>query len=61
MVLFSGDLPKLSNGKCNESQNAEPSAKTAVSTFTATITLTLKLRPPQGLDPNGPGSLDLGA
>ena len=42
VVLFSGDLPKLSNGKCNESSNAEPSAKTAVGTFTATITLTLK-------------------
>jgi hypothetical protein len=42
VVLFSGDLPKLSNGKCNESQNAEPSAKTALGTFTATTTLTLK-------------------
>ena len=37
-----GDLPKLSNGKCNESQNAQPSAKTGIGTFTATITLTLK-------------------
>jgi hypothetical protein len=39
-VVVSGDLPKLSNGKCNE--NAEPSAKTAVGTFTATLTLTVK-------------------
>ncbi len=42
VVLFSRDLPKLSNGKCNETSNAEPSAKTALNTFTATITLTLK-------------------
>jgi len=42
VVLFSGQLPKLSNGECNESQNAQPSAKTAVSTFTATAKLTLK-------------------
>jgi len=42
VVLFSGDLPKLSNGKCNESQNAQPSAKTAVGTFTLTTKLTLK-------------------
>jgi hypothetical protein len=42
VVLFSGDVPKLSNGKCDESSNAEPSAKTALSTFTATMTMTLK-------------------
>lgn len=42
VVLFSGELPKLSNGTCNESQNAQPSTKTAVGTFTATTKLTLK-------------------
>jgi hypothetical protein len=42
VATFSGELPKLSNGKCDESQNAQPSAKTAVGTFTATAKLTLK-------------------
>lgn len=42
VVVFAGDLPKLSNGKCDESKNAAPSAKTAVSTFTATTRLTVK-------------------
>jgi hypothetical protein len=36
VAAFSGELPKLSNGKCDESQNAQPSAKTAAGTFTAT-------------------------
>ena len=40
VIAFSGDLPKLSNGQCN--QNAVPSAKTAVGTFSATGKLTLK-------------------
>ena len=42
VAVFSGELPKLGNGKCNESQSAEPSAKTAAGTFTATTKLTLK-------------------
>jgi len=42
VVVFSGVLPKLSNGTCNESQSAVPSAKKAVGTFTSTGTLTLK-------------------
>jgi hypothetical protein len=42
VVLFSGDLPKLSNGKCNPSHSAAPSGKTAVATFTARTTLTVK-------------------
>jgi hypothetical protein len=42
VVVFGGDLPKLSDGKCNMSQNAAPTAKTAVGTFTATTKLTVK-------------------
>jgi hypothetical protein len=42
VVAFSGKLPKLSNGKCNASHNAAPSSKTAVTTFTARTTLTVK-------------------
>jgi hypothetical protein len=42
VLAFSGDLPKLGNGKCDQSQNAQPSAKTAVSTFTATAALTIR-------------------
>lgn len=42
VVVFSGKLPKLSSGKCDENHNAAPSSKTAVATFTATTTLTLK-------------------
>jgi hypothetical protein len=42
VVVSSGELPKLSNGTCNESQNALPSATTAVDTFTATTKLTLR-------------------
>ena len=41
VIVVSADLPRLSNGSCNDSQNAEPSAKTAVGAFTATGTLTL--------------------
>jgi hypothetical protein len=41
VVVFSGRLPKLSSGKCDESHNAAPSAKTAVATFTARTTLTV--------------------
>jgi len=40
VVAFSGELPKLSNGQCN--QNAVLSAKTAVGTFSTTGKLTLK-------------------
>jgi hypothetical protein len=42
VVAFSGKLPKLSNGKCTTSHNAAPSSKTAVGTFTARTTLTVK-------------------
>ena len=42
VVKVSGDLPKLSNGKCQEGTNAQLSPKTAVATFTATIKLTVK-------------------
>jgi hypothetical protein len=42
VVVFSGKLPKLSSGKCDESQNAAPSVSTAVATFTATTKLTVK-------------------
>jgi hypothetical protein len=40
--VLSGNLPKLSGGKCNESNNVQLSAKTAVATFTATAKLTVK-------------------
>jgi hypothetical protein len=39
--VVSGNLPKLSDGTCDESNTAHPSAKTAVATFTATMTLTV--------------------
>jgi hypothetical protein len=42
VVVFSGNLPKLSNGKCDESRNAQPSAKTAAGAFTATIRMTVR-------------------
>lgn len=42
VLAFSGNLPKLGNGTCDQSQNAQPSAKTAVSTFTATAALTIR-------------------
>jgi hypothetical protein len=42
VVVSSGELPKLSNGMCNQSQNALPSAKTAAGTFTATTQLALE-------------------
>jgi len=42
VIVVSADLPKLSNGECDVSQNAEPSAKTAVGAFTARGKLTLK-------------------
>ena len=41
VVVFAGDDPKFSNGTCNESGNAQPSAKTSVATLTATIKLTV--------------------
>ena len=42
VIVFSGDDPKFSNGTCNTSRYALPSAKTAVATFTGTIKLTVK-------------------
>jgi len=42
VVVSSGDDPKLSDGTCNTSRDAPPSAKTAVATFTATIKLTVR-------------------
>jgi hypothetical protein len=41
VAVLSGNLPKLSSGTCDESNNAQPSAKTAVATFTATAKLTV--------------------
>jgi len=41
VAVLSGNLPKLSSGKCNESNNAQLSAETAVATFTATVRLTV--------------------
>ncbi len=42
VVVSSGDDPKLSDGTCNTSRDALPSAKTAVATFAATIKLTVR-------------------
>ena len=42
VVVSSGDDPKLSDGTCNTSRTAPPSATTAVATFTATIKLTVR-------------------
>lgn len=42
VVVSSGDDPKLSDGACNTSRDALPSAKTAVATFAATIKLTVR-------------------
>ena len=42
VVVSSGDDPKLSDGACNTSRDALPSAKTAVATFAATIKLTIR-------------------
>jgi len=42
VAVSSGDDPKLSDGTCNTSRDAPPSAKTAVATFTATIKLTVR-------------------
>ncbi|HEV2257030.1 MAG TPA: hypothetical protein VGS06_28180 [Streptosporangiaceae bacterium] len=41
-VVTSGDDPKLSDGTCNTSRDALPSATTAVATFAATIKLTVR-------------------
>jgi hypothetical protein len=41
-VGFSGKMPKLKDGTCNMSQNANPSVATARAWVTGTITLTLK-------------------
>jgi hypothetical protein len=43
VVVSSGDDPKLSDGVCNTSRDALPSAKTAVATFAATIKLTVRV------------------
>jgi len=42
VFMFSGDDPKLSDGTCNTSRTAPPSATTAVATFAATIKLTVR-------------------
>ena len=42
VVVSSGDDPKLSDGTCNTSRDALPSAKTAVATFAAAIKLTVR-------------------
>jgi hypothetical protein len=42
-VTFAAYTPKLSNGKCNTSNSAQPLAAGAVSTFTATGPLTIKI------------------
>lgn len=42
VAVSSGDDPKLSDGTCNTSRDAPPSATTAVATFTATIKLTVR-------------------
>jgi hypothetical protein len=42
VVLLEGNLPKLTNGKCNTTSTAQPAASTVVSTFRATGPLTLK-------------------
>jgi hypothetical protein len=42
VVVSSGDDPRLSDGTCNTSRDAPPSATTAVATFAATIKLTLR-------------------
>jgi hypothetical protein len=42
VVVSSGDDPKLSDGTCNTSRTAPPSATTAVATFAATIKLTVR-------------------
>lgn len=41
-IVFGGDLPKTSSGKCNTSNSAVPSTSTAYATFTARGPLTLK-------------------
>jgi hypothetical protein len=42
-VTFAAYVPKLSNGKCNTSSSVQPLASGAVSTFTATGPLTIKM------------------
>ncbi len=42
VVVFQGDLPKVSGGKCNTSSTAEPTVSTVVSTFKAAGPLTLR-------------------
>jgi hypothetical protein len=42
VVVFAADDPKFSNGTCNDSATAQPSANMAVATLTATITLTVR-------------------
>jgi len=41
VAVVSGNLPKLSSGTCDESNNAKLSAETAVATFTGTVKLTI--------------------
>jgi hypothetical protein len=42
VVVFKGDLPKLSSGKCNTSATAQPKPSTVVATFAAAGPLTIK-------------------
>ena len=42
LVLFEGNLPKLSDGKCNTSSTAVPNPSTVIATFTGRGPLTLK-------------------
>jgi hypothetical protein len=42
VVVSSGDDPRLSDGACNTSRDALPSATTAVATFAAVIKLTVR-------------------
>jgi len=42
LVVFQADAPKLANGRCNTSGNAQPVASTATGTFSASGPLTLK-------------------
>jgi hypothetical protein len=42
VLLFQGDLPKLSNGQCDTTPSAQPAVSTVVSTFSAAGPLTLR-------------------
>ena len=42
VAVFQGNLPKLKSGKCNKSNNAEPTTDTVLATFTGHVDLTVK-------------------